>query len=112
MSLRYDPASEPLNIPLNPKPETRYKGNIQMLKDSPFFSDGNMMLHDTTVPPEREFFIDNLLVRIHFIIVTIRWTGLAPWEFEFPFPGSLTSTFLRQRPKASTVNPTGQSRSS
>jgi len=24
----------------------------------------------------------------------IRSTGLAPWEFEFPFPGSLTSTFL------------------
>jgi len=24
----------------------------------------------------------------------IKWTGLAPWEFEFPFPGSLTSTFL------------------
>jgi len=24
------------------------------------------------------FFIDNLLVRIHFIIVMIRWTGLAP----------------------------------
>ena len=23
-----------------------------------------------------------------------RWTCLAPWEFEFPFPGSLTSTFL------------------
>jgi len=31
------------------------------------------------------------LVRIHFIIVMIRWTGLAPWEFEFPFLGSLTS---------------------
>jgi hypothetical protein len=31
-------------------------------------------------PPERvrDFFIDNLLVRIHFIIVMIRWTGLAP----------------------------------
>jgi len=43
---------------------------------------------------EREFFIDNLLIRIHFIIVMIRWTGLAPWEFEFPFPGSLTYTFL------------------
>ena len=43
---------------------------------------------------EREFFIDNLLVRIHFIIVMIRWTGLAPWGFELPFPGSLTSTFL------------------
>jgi len=24
----------------------------------------------------------------------IRWTGLAPWEVEFPFPGSPTSTFL------------------
>ena len=42
---------------------------------------------------EREFFIENLLVRIHFIIVMIRWTGLAPWEFEFSFQGSLTSTF-------------------
>ena len=45
---------------------------------------------DPTAPeasshPEREFFIDNLLVQIHFIIVMIRWTGLAPWEFEFPF---------------------------
>ena len=27
---------------------------------------------------EREFFIDNLLVRIHVIIMMIRWTGLAP----------------------------------
>jgi len=44
-------------------------------------------------PDERGFFIDNLLVRIHFIIVMISWTGLAPWEFELPFPGSLTSTF-------------------
>ena len=36
--------------------------------------------------------IDNLLVRIHFIIEMIRWTGLAPWELEFSFPGSLTSS--------------------
>jgi len=28
---------------------------------------------------EGEFFIDNLLVRIHFLIMMIRWTGLAPW---------------------------------
>ena len=27
----------------------------------------------------------------------IRWTGLAPWEFELPFSGSLTSTFLQRR---------------
>ena len=39
--------------------------------------------------PEREFFIDNRLVRTHFIIVMIRWTGLAAWEFEFPFPGTV-----------------------
>ena len=44
----------------------------------------------------RQFFLDpnKVLVRFHFIIEMIRWTGLAPWEFEFPFPGSLTSTFL------------------
>jgi len=41
-------------------------------------------------PAEREFFIDNLL----FIIEMIWWTGLAPWAFEFPFPGSLVSSFL------------------
>jgi hypothetical protein len=31
---------------------------------------------------ERKFFIGNLLVRIHFMNVIIRWTGLAPWEFK------------------------------
>ena len=43
---------------------------------------------------EREVYIDNLLIRIHFIIVMIKWTVLAPWEFESPFPSSRTSTFL------------------
>ena len=43
---------------------------------------------------ERERVVDNPLVRIHFIIVMIWWTGLAPWEFEYPFPGSLICTFL------------------
>ena len=38
--------------------------------------------------------VDNLLVRIHCIIVKIRWTGLAPWEFVIPFPGSFTSTII------------------
>ena len=36
---------------------------------------------DSASRREREFFIDSLLVRIHFIIVMIRWTGLAPWVF-------------------------------
>ena len=31
------------------------------------------------------------------------WTGLAPWEFEFPFPGSLISTFLQEEETLSTI---------
>jgi len=44
--------------------------------------------------PKKQFFTDNLLVRIHCIIVKIWWTGVAPWEFESPFTGSLIRTFL------------------
>ena len=40
---------------------------------------------------EREFFIDNLLVRFHFTIVMIRWTGLAPGRFEFSELGLASS---------------------
>ena len=53
-----------------------------------------LALHHLRIPAaqrEREFFIDKLLVRIHFIIVMITWTGLAPCEFNFAFPGSLSS---------------------
>ena len=43
---------------------------------------------------EGEFFIDNLLVRICFATKMIQRTGLAPWDFEFPFPpwGSLQAS--------------------
>ena len=60
------------------------------------FKNEPSLFNVTTAPDlgEKEFFIDNLLVRNHFIIVMIRWTGLAPWEFNFRFSGSLTSTFL------------------
>ena len=51
-------------------------------------------LNRLRVERERDFLIDNLLVRIHFIIVVMRWPGFVPWEFGFPFPGSLVSTFL------------------
>ena len=44
---------------------------------------------------EREFFIDNLLVQIHFIIVMIRWIGLAPWEFELPVDGLERMLFIK-----------------
>jgi len=33
---------------------------------------------------QREFFIDNLMVRIHCIIVMIKWTGFATWERQHP----------------------------
>jgi len=52
--------------------------------------------------PYRERVLYTVLVRIHLMIVMFRWTGLAPWVFEFPFPGSLTSTFLGH---PSTLNP-------
>ena len=54
---------------------------------------------------EREFFIDNLQVRINSIIVMVKWTGLAPWGFEYPFPGSLTSTFLVAAANPQTSDP-------
>ena len=41
----------------------------------------------------RNFVIDNLLV--HFINEMTWWTGLAPWEFEISFSGSLTSTLQK-----------------
>jgi len=37
---------------------------------------------------ETKFVIDISLVRIHFIIEMIWWTGFAPREFEFFFPSS------------------------
>ena len=48
--------------------------------------------------PDREFFIDNLLVRIRVIIGMIWWTGLAPSESGFPFPGSLISYTVEYDP--------------
>ena len=35
---------------------------------------------------DKEFFVDNLLVRIHFIVEVICWTDFAPSEYEFLFP--------------------------
>ena len=54
---------------------------------------------------EKEFFTDDLLVQIHFIIEIVWWIGLAPWEFEFPFPGSLVSTFLHSEPQIPNTKP-------
>ena len=44
--------------------------------------------------PAREFFIDNLLVRIHLIIGMILVDRPCAMEFEFLFSGILISTFL------------------
>ena len=52
---------------------------------------------------DREKSFDNLLVQIHYVIQTIRGTGLAPWKFEFPVPSSLASTILGFCGKKSTT---------
>ena len=57
----------------------------------PEYSRANGPRRDRPGPGEREFVIDNLLVRIHFIIEMFWWTGLAPWEFRFPVPGPASS---------------------
>ena len=81
----------------NLSPEDRYvhdvacsrEGFVEVLKLPFICSIPGATQHEQV--PEREFFIDNLLVRVHRCF----WcTGLAPWEFESPFPGSLISTFL------------------
>ena len=38
---------------------------------------------------ERNSFIGNLLVRIHFIVEMIWWTGLSPWELNSLFQVAL-----------------------
>ena len=40
----------------------------------------------SSLKTERKSFFDKLLVRIHLIIEMIWWTGLALWEFGFPWP--------------------------
>ena len=35
---------------------------------------------------EKEFFIGDLLVRIHFITELMQRTSLMPWMFDFPLP--------------------------
>ena len=49
---------------------------------APVFRGAQFGVHPFLPSDREEFFIENLLVRIHFIVVMIRWTGLAPWEFE------------------------------
>ena len=73
-----------LNSRLESKHEDKHK-NLQVQAPA---------MQHARVHFEREFFFGSLFVQVYFIIVMIGWTGLAPWEFEFPFPDSLTSTFL------------------
>ena len=107
MSLKYEPGSEqmarkwhPDKNQKDPNAEARFKlisEAYEILSDVEKRKVASPREH-AHAAPERESFIGNVLVRIHFIIVMIMWTGLAPWEFEFPFPGSLTSTSLVPSP--------------
>ena len=61
--------------------------SASVISQSSFHSRNRLCRSQLQNASARELFIDNLLVRIHLIIVMIRWTGLAPWEFEFSVPG-------------------------
>ena len=77
-----------LGLRVTNKKKKKVPGSFRVAGRAPLGGQEGMFL--------REFCIDNLPDRIHFIIVMIRWTGLAPWEFEFPFAGSVISTFLEE----------------
>jgi hypothetical protein len=66
-------------------------------------NDPGITLEGPGAGPETEFFIDNPLVQIHFISEMIRWTGLAPWKFESPFPGARVHV-SRKRPKKAVLS--------
>ena len=72
------------------KPENRYSLSTINSLDL-----GTLAFAPLSPPTEREFFIHNLLVRIHFIIVMSRWTGLAPTLFQ-------VAVHLPSYPKAGT----------
>jgi len=98
MSLEYEPSLEPLHA-ARPWPRVPVNGfRVEVLgfrgEDLGLRVGYHAREQTRAALREREFFIDNLLVRIHFIIEIIWWTGLAPWEFELSFSGSLISTFL------------------
>ena len=87
-----------LLVSLNSRLESDKEGEEEVTRVSPLPRAGRGAPADDRLRAlhltEREFSIFNLLVRIHFIVGMIWWSGLAPWEFEFPFPGSLISTCL------------------
>ena len=53
------------------------------------------------------FIIDNHLIRIYSMIEIVCWTGLEPWEFESPLPGSLKH--VPSLPGADPLSETGSS---
>jgi hypothetical protein len=65
---------------------------MPVVEDAKSYSASPVLASPAAAYRETEFFIDNLPARIHYMIVMIRKTGLAPWEF--PFPGSIMSTIL------------------
>jgi len=71
MSLKYEPSSEPLHIALVPAHRLVYHSNLKPAACVPFVCSSKLSPVNSTGPAscrEREFFIDNLLVRIHYII--------------------------------------------
>ena len=76
-----------LNLVTSPRTETLLVHDVE--SSTLTVETSGFGIGDAAGRREREFLIATLLVRIHFGIVMIRWTGLAPWEIEFPFQAAL-----------------------
>jgi len=97
MSLKYEPSSEQISFENDQAPKAadldRDVAILLSETDTFFILDIHSACvaddHPSLEVLERECCVDNLLVRIHFIIVMIWWAGLSPWEFEFLFQVAL-----------------------
>ena len=76
----------------------KHSRELRSLNPQPRTLHPEPLIHVRSAIVQREFVVGNLLVRNHFMILMIRWTGLAPREFGLCFPGSLTSISLQYTP--------------
>ena len=67
MSLKYEPAPEPLHVSVE-----WFAPELRILVEEQRVARGPSEEARAARGAEREFFIDNLLIQIHFIIVMIR----------------------------------------
>ena len=76
-------------------PQDRVGSDTGLLAKVSLLSVPEVLRTPNTLEERESSLLTTYWSEIHFIIVMIKRTGLAPWGFEFPFPGSFTSAFLK-----------------